>query len=581
MRDPVRNRAVRPPWWHLYVPKTYTVLRQGYDLGTLRHDVIAGLTVAIVAMPLGMALAIASGTTPANGLITVVIAGLLISLLSGCRFQVGGPAGAFVVIVWHIIAVHGYDGLVLATLMAGLMLVGAGLMRLGDWIKYIPQPVVTGFTAGIALLIFSSQVRDIFGLQMAAVPGDFIDKWQAFWAARGSVSLEALAISGGALALLIALRRLAPKMPAMLLAIVVPALVVWWAGLEVPTIGSAFGGIPRALPVPHWPVITFERLQALLPSAFTIAFLSGVESLLCAVVADGMSGRRHKSNCELVAQGVANVGSALFGGMPATGTVARTATNIRAGARTPVAGMLHALFVLSAMVLFAPLAAWIPLASLAAVLVVVAWNMSEKEMFLMLLRGPRGDAMVLVTTFLLTVFVDLTVAIEAGVVLAAILFMHRMAQAVEMETGEKIIHGDADDVTGAAAGDDNGMRAALPPGVEAFQVQGPLFFGVAGRLIDALDQIRPAPQVFIVRLGQVPMIDASGVVALMEFIRRCQAQGTQVILSRARAEVLAVIRSVTGHGLPEGVILAGDFSDAVTRAGACQAGRPGLSPARR
>lgn len=561
-----KSSVPNAPWWHLYVPKLYTVLREGYSVGNFRDDVIAGATVAIVAIPLSMALAIASGLTPDKGLITVVVAGLLISLLSGNRYQVGGPAGAFVVIVYSIIQAHGYDGLILATLMAGGLLVLAGLARLGDWIKYIPQPVITGFTSGIAVIIFTSQIGDLFGLTLKDVPGDFLGKWQAFWAARDTFNPAAGAVAAGSLAIIIALRRFAPKLPSFLVAIFAASVAVFVLKLPVATIGSVFGGIPHSLPAPHWPEITIARMQEMLPSAFLIAFLAGLESLLCAVVADGMTGRRHRSNCELVAQGVANSASALFGGMPATGTIARTATNIRAGGKSPLAGVFHALFVLLCMLAFAPLASYIPLASLGAVLVMVAWNMSELEKFHLLLRGPRGDAFVLVTTFLLTVIVDLATAIEVGVVLGAMLFMHRMAQAVKMQTGMTLFEAEQDDFARPAHPEQESMQAMLPAGVGAFQVQGPLFFGVASRLIDALDLSGPAPEIFILRLGRVPMIDSSGAMALAEFVSRCRRQGTQVILSGLQPAVRQTLHDMDVMAEIEGVLHATSFAEAVNMA---------------
>ena len=384
-------RTPTPPAWHLFVPKLYTVLQEGYSGEILRRDATAGLTVAIVALPLAMALAIASGTTPDKGLVTAVIAGFLISALGGSRFQIGGPTGAFVVVVFGVIAKHGYDGLVLATLLAGLILIAAGLARLGTWIKYIPQPVVTGFTSGIAVIIASSQVGDVLGLQLGKVPADFLDKWQLYASHLGSFSGAAVAVTLGALLTILSLRRWAPGLPGFLIAVLGASVVVWLMNLDVATIGSRFGALPNTIPAPHWPALSFAKVRELLPSALTIAFLAGVESLLCAVVADGMTGRRHKSNCELVAQGVANCASALFGGLPATGAIARTATNIRAGARTPIAGMLHAIFLLLFMLLVAPLARYIPLAALGAVLLIVAWNMSEIERFRNLMSAPPGD----------------------------------------------------------------------------------------------------------------------------------------------------------------------------------------------
>ncbi|MCK9991513.1 MAG: sulfate permease, SulP family [Alphaproteobacteria bacterium] len=551
------------PAWHLFVPKLYTVLREGYRAPHFRDDAIAGLTVAIVALPLAMALAIASGTTPDKGLVTAIVAGFLISALGGSRFQIGGPTGAFVVVVFNVIHAHGYDGLVLATLMAGAMLLIAGIARFGDWIKYIPDPVVTGFTSGIAVIIFSSQIGDLFGLSLASVPADFIAKWAAFWNARGSVSPWAAGVAFGALGVIIVLRRLAPKQPGFLIAVVAASLFVYLLNAPVDTIGSRFGGIPSHLPMPHWPEITVSRLQELLPSAFTIAFLAGVESLLSAMVADGMTGRRHRSNCELVAQGTANIASALFGGMPATGAIARTATNIRSGARSPIAGMLHALFVLLFILLLAPLASFIPMASLAAILVIVAWNMSELEKFRALMRAPRGDQFVLLLTFGLTVMVDLTVAIEVGVVLAAILFMHRMSQVDTHEQGAGMWEHDEDDFTRAPNGGYT-QRDALPVGVEVFRLRGPLFFGNASRLGDILDAlIGPWPGTFILRMRDVPMVDATGVGALREFLHRCQMHGTKVIVSGIQPQPRQVLTQM-GFGTDSTALqLAEDFQAAL------------------
>jgi SulP family sulfate permease len=413
-----------------FTPKLVTVLRDGYSAAHLRADALAGFTVAIVALPLAMALGIASGATPDKGLVTAVVAGFLISALGGSRLQVGGPTGAFVVVIFNVIATHGYDGLLVATLLAGAILIAAGGLRLGQMIKYIPHPVVTGFTAGIAVIIATSQVKDFLGLRMAAVPAEFLPKWQAYAAAIDSISGATLAVGGSALALILALRRVAPKLPGFLFAVVGSAVAVSLLDLPVDTIGSRFPDIPSGLPMPSLPELSFAKVQAVLPSAFTIAFLAGIEALLSAVVADGMAGTRHRPNQELIGQGIANLASALFGGLPATGAIARTATNIRAGARTPFAGMFHAVFLLLFILLGSDMMAFVPMAALAAILFTVAWGMSEYERFLALLKVPGGDRLVLLLTFGLTVLVDLTVAIGVGVTLASLMFMARMAGAV-------------------------------------------------------------------------------------------------------------------------------------------------------
>ena len=545
--------------WHLFVPKLFTVLRLGYGIKDFRQDTIAGLTVAIVALPLAMALGIASGSTPEKGLVTAVVAGFLISALGGSRFQIGGPTGAFVVVVLDVITRHGFDGLLLATALAGLMLIVAGLAGLGTWIKYIPQPVVTGFTAGIAVIIFSTQIKDLLGLQMGAVPGEFFEKVGTYAEYLPTFSPEATLIAGVALAIIILLRKFAPRAPGFLIAVLVGSALAWVFDMPVTTIGSQFGDLPRGLPMPELPAVSWDKLKAVVPSAFTIAFLAGVESLLSAVVADGMTGRRHRSNCELVAQGVANFASTLFGGLPATGAIARTATNIRSGARSPVAGMLHAAFLLLFMLLLAPLISYVPLATLAAVLVVVAWNMSEIDRFRYLMRAPAGDRLVLLLTFALTVMIDLTVAISVGVVLAAMLFMHRMAEAVAIQNRSPIIERDLDDYE--RDHDEYTRRMRLPKGVEVFELRGPLFFGVANRLNDSLDRIGPMPKAFILILRDVPMIDATGASALKEFLARCQRHNTTVYLAEMTRPVKSLLASM--HVIKENVRSVKSFDEAV------------------
>ncbi|MBX9746570.1 MAG: STAS domain-containing protein [Hyphomonadaceae bacterium] len=551
--------------WRIYIPKSITVIAQeGYRFADFRADALAGLTVAIVALPLAMAIAIASGVTPDKGLITAVVAGFLISALGGSRFQIGGPTGAFIVVVYGVIHAHGFDGLVLATIMAGGILIVAGLLRFGDWIKYIPEPVVTGFTAGIAVIIFTSQLRDVFGLSIEAAPAAFIAKLESFWDARHSFSGPALVLSLGAIGAIFAIRKYAPKLPAFLFVVVGAAAAAAVLHLDVETIGSRFGGVPSSLPTPHLPEVTWERVRELFQPALTIAFLAGVESLLSAMVADGMTGRRHRSNCELVAQGVANIGSGLFGGISATGAIARTATNIRAGAKTPVAGMMHALIVLVFMLVLGPLMALVPLAALAAVLVVVAWNMSEHERFRHILSGPVGDRVVLLATFALTVLVDLTVAIEVGIVLAAIIFMHRMAEATAIEKGVSLFESDQDDFSAPARGAYTARRE-LPKGVEMFELRGPLFFGAASRLNDALEAAFPPPKVFILRFDAVPLIDTTGVGALTRFLKRCETHGTRILMSELNTRSSAVLKRMGVLALANVEVLA-SYEEAVARA---------------
>jgi SulP family sulfate permease len=548
----------------LFEPKLVTVLHEGYGWGDLRRDAVAGLTVAIVALPLAMALAIASGTAPEKGLYTAIIAGFLISAVGGSRVQIGGPTAAFIPVVFVVIQKFGFGGLILCTLLAGLMLMGAGLLRLGTLMKYMPQPVITGFTAGIAVSIFSSQVKDALGLTMPTVPADFLSRWAAYVRYLPTTQSSAIALTLIALGMILALRRWRPTWPGFLVALVICTALSAGFALPAETIGSRFGGLPSSLPIFDFPHIPFERTRELLPSSFTIAFLAGVESLLSAVVADGMTGGRHRSNGELVAQGVANVASALFGGLPATGAIARTATNIRAGGHTPVAGMIHAAFLLLFMLVLAPLMKFVPLAALSAVLLVVAWNMSEIEHFRHTLSAPKGDGLVLLLTFGLTVFFDLTVAIEVGLVVSAFVFMFRMAETVEVNTGIKLLDEDGDD---PAAVGDRSQRTHLPPGVEVFQISGPLFFGAANRLDDLLDQFRQPPRVFILRMRLVPVIDASGVHALKTLLDRCRRRGIVLVVSGLQSQPLRVIRQMDLHPREGELYFVDHFDAALVLAG--------------
>jgi SulP family sulfate permease len=443
------------------------------------------------------------------------------------------------VVIFNVIALHGYDGLVLATMLAGLILLAAGYARLGKLIRFVPHPVVTGFTAGIAVIIASSQVRDFFGLPIVEVPAEFVPQWLAYFGAIDRLSLATLAVGAGALALIVVLKKLAPRLPGYLIAVVLASAAVGLLGLPVDTVGSRFPDIPAGLPMPGFPEVTLAKIQAVMPSAFTIAFLAGIEALLSAVVADGMAGTRHRPNQELVGQGFANLASALFGGLPATGAIARTATNIKAGARTPFAGVFHAAFLLLFVLFATDLMAFVPMAALAAILFTVALGMSEYRRFAQLLRMPGGDRAVLLLTFFLTVLVDLTTAIAVGVTLASLVFMMRMSEAVRVEgTSEIQAAPDLDD--------DLDQRAALPPGVEVFRIAGPFFFGVAGDLLDTLRNLGQRPRVVILRMRRVPFLDTSGAAAVEQFVTQASIGGTRVILSGVQPQAQTVL---AGAGL--------------------------------
>lgn len=529
-------KFLSPAFRQAFTPKTITVWREGQLKTLWRQDALAGLTVAIVALPLAMALGIASGATPYQGLITAVIGGFLISLLGGSRVQIGGPTGAFVVIVAGVIATHGYAGLVLATLLGGLLLIIAGYCGIGRLIRFIPISVVTGFTAGIAVIIASSQVGDFFGLSAGKVPADFIAKWQAYAHAFGTLSLATLGVGAGTLGLIMLLKRCAPQLPGFLIALLLATLAVMFLHLPVATVGDRFPAMPTGFPAPHLPQLSFALVRQVLPSAFTIALLGGIEALLSAVVADGMSGYSHRSGQELVGQGFANIASALFGGLPATGAIARTATNVRAGGRTPLAGMLHALFLLIFMLLAARLIAHVPMAALAAILLVVAWGMSEAERFRSLLRMDAGERALLLLTFALTVLVDLTVAIGVGVTLASLLFMARMSESSKLLSDDQSV-------------DDPAQRAALPAGVEVFRFAGPMFFGAANEMLGALKRTGRKPRALILRMERVPYMDGTGVTALQGFIRSAQRDGTLVILSGLSEQPRALLdRQGSGFG---------------------------------
>lgn len=529
------------------IPTLITTLRAGYRAADFRADALSGLTVAIVALPLSMAIAIASGLGPERGLYTAIIGGFLISALGGSRFQIGGPAGAFIVLVASINLRYGYDGLALATMMAGAILVLVGYLRLGNYIRYIPYPVTIGFTAGIAVIIFASQVRDLLGLNLPGKePAALIPKIQTLFAALSTVSLPAVMLSGAVIVAVVVMRRIKPAFPILLVAVAAAAVVAYLLKLPVETIGSRFGQVPATLPAPQLPPFSYAKAMDLLPEAMTLALLGGIESLLSAVVADGMSDSRHRSNCELVAQGVANIVAPIFGGFCVTGTIARTATNVRAGAHGPVSGMLHALYLVGMMAVLAPLMAYIPLAALAGVLAVVAWNMAEKEEFWQLIRASVADGVVLLTTFLLVLFHDLTVGIGVGMILGSLVFMHRMANAVAVESHTAAVTPLAGGDTLAGTVGDVSQQARLDRDVMVYRLNGPLFFGASMKVAMVLDRLGVPPRAFILDFAAVPFVDSSGAQALEAFVHKLERQGTQVYFSASNHDVR---RTLMTHGL--------------------------------
>ena len=538
----------KPTFGDLFTPKLVTVLREGYGAAGLKTDAIAGLTVAIVALPLSMAIAIGAGAKPENGLYTAVVGGFLISALGGSRFQIGGPAGAFIVLMATTIERFGLPGLFMATIMAGFLMLAAGYLRLGGYVKYIPHPVTVGFTAGIGVIIFASEIKDLFGLTVDHEPGPLVPKLAALWQAAPTISLWATGVTALCLALILGLKRWNPNVPGLLIAVTTAALLTFLFDLPVETIGSKFGGVPRSLPWPQWPDFPLRRIPELIPSAVAIAVLGSIESLLSAVVADGMTGRRHRSNCELVAQGYANIAAPFCGGLCATGTIARTATNVRAHAKGPVSGMLHAVFLLLFMLIAAPLATYIPLAALAAVLATVAWNMAERSQIALILRHDRGEAAVLLATFLLTVFRDLTEGIAVGVTLGAILFMHRMAQLVQVTSHQQWIEEDV--------GDDVDPRPPYAPGegngdILAYRIAGPFFFGAASTVAGVLDEIGARPKAFVLDLSTVPLADGAGAQALIGFAAKATRAGAKVYIAGAAPQVA---ETLVACGLGEGLV---------------------------
>jgi len=558
----MKRSSSGPTFTELFTPKLITVFREGYGADNFRADAVSGLTVAIVALPLSMAIAIASGVEPDKGLITAVVGGFIVSALGGSRFQIGGPAGAFIVLVAATVERHGVDGLILATLLAGAMLMVMGFLRLGAYVKYIPYPVTVGFTAGIAIIIFASQIHEFFGLTLnEAEPAALIDKLRVLSGAADTVSVQATGIAILTVVIIVALRRWRPGAPDMLIAVVTVAVITWAFKLPIETIDSRFGGIPHGLSMPTLPDLRMERILAVLPDAAAFALLGAIESLLSAVVADGMSGRRHRSNCELVAQGAANIGSSLFGGICVTGTIARTATNVRAGAHGPISGMMHAAYLLVFLYVAAPLAGYIPLAGLAGVLAVVAWNMIERNAIAVLLRSSIGDTVVLLTTLLLVVFRDLTEGIVVGFALGAILFIHRMGKTTAIDSDIPLMIEDtADD-----AGDDRvayDASEASNPGLVTYRSSGAFFFGAASTVESVLDRIADQHSNFVLDCTAVPLLDSTGANIIAGAVRKASRSGVRMFVAGASPGVRHMLMT---HGVRSPVAEYRDSIDDVVR----------------
>lgn len=523
-----------------FTPVFFEVMKN-YSLALFKKDLFAGITVGIVAVPLALAFAIASGATPSQGIFTAVIAGFFISFLGGSRYQIGGPTGAFVIIIYGIIAQHGYDGLLIATIMAGIILIFLGIARVGSFIKFIPYPVTTGFTAGIGVVIFSSQIKDFLGLTYKETSPEFIDKWISIFSNLSTINISSAAIGIGTVIIILIIRKMSTNIPSHVVAIVISTAVCFFLGLNAETIGDRFGTINAVFPSFTVPEVTIDKIRALFPAAITIALLAGIESLLSAVVADGMTGSHHKSNTELVGQGVANILSGFFGCIPATGAIARTATNVRAGGITPLSGMIHAVFLCLFILFFSFLIEIIPMAALAGVLLVVSVDMMGIKNMANLLSSPKSDVVVLLTTFILTIIIDLTAAVQVGVVLAALLFMKRMSDVTSMGK----INFDASEKTAQDIADpDATSNKDIPEGVEVYEINGPFFFGVADMLINTLEHIGKTPKVFILRMRNVPAIDATGEHALENFYNTCKKAGTQLVLSGVNPVPYATLKKM-------------------------------------
>jgi len=540
-----------------FAPKLYEVIRsKGYNTQYFRRDAVAGLTLAIISIPLGMAFAIASGVSPAQGLYTAVVAGFFIALLGGCRYQIGGPTGAFVVIIFNTLQQYGYAGLTMTMLIAGIVMIAAGYLRLGTYIKYIPYPVVVGFTSGIAVLLFSTQVKDMLGLDIASVPAEFLPKWRVYLENLGKFSWTAVFITVLSFGIIFYVKFRRPKLPAFLLGVVGSTLIVALFSLHIDTIGSKFGGIPHFIPLPKIPEFDIDLALKVMPSALAIAFLASIESLLSATVVDAMSGDNTNANAELIGEGIANLASAYFMGIPATGAIARSATNVKAKAYSPVSGIMQSVFILLFMLLLSPAARYIPLACLSSVLIIIAYNMFNFPKFWHLLQGPRGDRITLIVTFLLTVMVDLNTAISVGFIMSSVIFMHRMSREIEVANDESVLEYVS---RGLDISDTLNEK-----GVISLRLSGPLFFGGASQVSMFFRQMHDVPKVLIFRMGSVPVVDASGANILVEFIRKLKQYDTKIIFSHLKAQPRRVLHdALTKEGLIKDISTASSFENAV------------------
>ena len=541
-----------------FIPKLFSLLKEGISKETISKDVMSGLIVGIVALPLAIAFAIASGVSPEKGIITAIIAGIIISTLGGSRVQIGGPTGAFIVIVYGIVQEFGINGLTIATFMAGFIMIGFGLMRLGNLLKFIPYSLIVGFTSGIALIIFSSQINDFFGLHITKVPADFIDKWVVYFENFDNINWYAIVIAGLTVIITLYFQRLIKQIPGSIIAIILATVAVNIFDIPVDTIESNFCNIPNNFNLPQLPSIDYKTVKSLIAPAFAIALLGSIESLLSAVVSDSMIGGKHRSNIELIAQGAANIMSSLFGGIPATGAIARTATNVKNGGRTPIAGIIHALVLLSIMLLFAPYAKLIPLSCLAGILMVVAYHMSEWRQFKSILKGNRMDIIILLTTFFLTVIFDLVIAIEIGIVLSSFMFMKRMSESVLVENIS------TDTVNGEHLFDEELLD--LPKNVLLYEINGPLFFGAARQFQETITNTHLQPKVIIIRMRYVPLIDVTGYQSLKEIIKSYHIRGIKVILSGIQETLQKDFEKNDMYSVLNSQFIVSDIKEAIKKA---------------